>query len=320
MSFWKQTQVIDDLNGLARCTESNELRTVQAIRLAGQGFRGSTVDPNFWTSTVVGTGTVTQSNGLQILSTGVTANSSAKAVSTDISRFIGHNENEYTGIVVFGDTGTANNTRRWGAFNGTDGAYFKLSGTTLSVCTMTGGVETAVASGSWNGNQTVPTLTNLNMYRIQYQANLVIFFINGVVAHTLTATSLWSSNMNLPILHDNVNSGGSTTNVTMSLASAVIYRLGPVETQPKYFHGTTAATTVLKYSTGTLHRICLNTSPSTSAQTVTVYDNTAGSGTVIAVYTGQSNVQGGSIEYHLTFNNGLTVVSTGTWDYTVVYQ
>lgn len=315
-------QISDDLGFKARCTPAFELRVVQPYRLAGGSISGSTLDPNFATGSVTGSGSISQSNGVITIATGTTANSTAKVQSTDIGRYVDKSANVYGSLLAMGDTGTTNNTRRWGAFNGTDGCYFKLSGTTLSVCTMKGGVETAVASSSWNGSQTVPTLTNYNFWAIEYRLDFLIFEIGGVVAHSISAASgTWTNVTNLPIFTDNVNSGGSTTNVSMSATAAAIYRLGPLETQAKYFHDTGAGTHVLKYSAGTLQRVVINTSISAGSTTITMYDNTSASGSVIASVVFQSNAQPVCLEYHIPFNTGLTIVTTASgWDFTVVYE
>lgn len=321
MSYFKQIEVIDSQGNLAQVTQSGSIAVTEPIRLAGQVCSGSQLDTNFWTATPTAGGTATQANGLQVLSTNTTANAAIQVVSTSKARFIGQSENQYVAQIMMGDTGTANNVRRWGVFDGTNGAYFKLSGTTLYIATVQGGVETAVASTSWNGVQTVPTLTALNTYKIEYRLKTVLFYINGALSHTVTGNALWSNASTLPIWHDNVNSGGSTTNVTMSIGTATIYRIGPLETQPLYTHITGAGTTVCKYSAGLLHRIVINTLPSSGSNTLTLYDNTAGSGTVIAVLTGGSTGGPVSIEYQVSFNTGFTVVSAGTaWDVTVIYQ
>jgi hypothetical protein len=79
------------------------------------------------------------------------------------------------------------------------------------------------------------------------------------------------------------------------------------------------ATSTIKSGAGTLYAICINTKGA-SANTMTVYDNTAASGTVIALIDGTSDRDhqyGGGI----AFTTGLTIASaTGTGaDYTVVY-
>lgn len=80
--------------------------------------------------------------------------------------------------------------------------------------------------------------------------------------------------------------------------------------------GTT--TTTVKSGAGYLHLITINTKGA-SSNTLTVYDNTAGSGTVIAVI--DTTVAPGPFGFNCTFQTGLTLVSaTGTGaDLTVSY-
>lgn len=86
-----------------------------------------------------------------------------------------------------------------------------------------------------------------------------------------------------------------------------------------YARISTNATTAVKSGAGELHSICINTKGAT-ANTATVYDNTAGSGTIIAVVDTTSNV--GCLTYNLGFATGLTIVTaTGTApDMTVTYR
>lgn len=86
-----------------------------------------------------------------------------------------------------------------------------------------------------------------------------------------------------------------------------------------YAHISTAATTVVKSGAGVVHTITVN-NLGTVASTTTVYDNTAGSGTVIAIINtlaGQT-----SYIYDVAFATGLTLVTTGTVapDITVSYR
>ena len=68
------------------------------------------------------------------------------------------------------------------------------------------------------------------------------------------------------------------------------------------------ATTVVKGSAGMLHSVQVNTKA--NGGTATVYDNTAGSGTVIAVIdTSLSNSAGNTLTYDVAFQTGLTIVT-----------
>lgn len=86
-----------------------------------------------------------------------------------------------------------------------------------------------------------------------------------------------------------------------------------------YSHIATATTTTVKSGAGDLHSITVN-SKGTVASTITVYDNTAGSGTVIAVI--DSLNLGGAFVFDIAFATGLTLVTTGTVapDVTVSYR
>lgn len=78
------------------------------------------------------------------------------------------------------------------------------------------------------------------------------------------------------------------------------------------------ATTTLKIGKGWLRGVTINTKGA-SANTLTIYDNTAGSGTKIATI---DTTVGGEFNYDLQFNTGLTVVmATGTAaDITVTWK
>lgn len=82
-----------------------------------------------------------------------------------------------------------------------------------------------------------------------------------------------------------------------------------------YANLTSAATTTIKSGSGILEKIVINTGASST--TVTVYDNTAGSGTKIA--TAATTTQG-TLSYGCRFGTGLTVVTSGAADITIVYR
>jgi hypothetical protein len=86
-----------------------------------------------------------------------------------------------------------------------------------------------------------------------------------------------------------------------------------------YKHVVNAATTTVKAGPGYLDRIVYNSG--SSAATLTLYDNTAGSGTIIGVVTlSASENTPSAVVYNVTFSTGLVVVSTGTVDCTIVFR
>jgi hypothetical protein len=76
-----------------------------------------------------------------------------------------------------------------------------------------------------------------------------------------------------------------------------------------------AATTVVKSGAGELKLIVVNT---TAAGAITVYDNTAASGTKIATL--KASVVEGTYEYDVSFSTGLTIVTAAASDITVAYR
>lgn len=86
-----------------------------------------------------------------------------------------------------------------------------------------------------------------------------------------------------------------------------------------YTNITTATTTVVKSGSGTLHGVTINTK-GTVASTATIYDNTAGSGTKIAVI--DTLNLSGAFFYDANFSTGVTIVTTGTIapDITVMWR
>lgn len=87
-----------------------------------------------------------------------------------------------------------------------------------------------------------------------------------------------------------------------------------------YAHLNSTGTTTIKSGAGILRRVVINTKGSAS-NTFTIYDNTSGSGTVIAAIDTVNGVSG-HFEYNVAFSIGLTVVgATGTSaDITVIYE
>jgi len=87
-----------------------------------------------------------------------------------------------------------------------------------------------------------------------------------------------------------------------------------------YAHLNSTGTTTIKSGAGILRRVVVNTYGSGS-NTFTIYDNTSGSGTVIAAIDTVNGVSG-HFEYNVAFSTGLTVVdATGTSaDITVIYE
>ncbi len=326
MTIFKYPQLRDQYAYTSDNTPNSELITTNKLRLVGEIFEGTTIDSSFWANRV-STGTVAQTGSEMVLTSGTAAAQYAELWSVQRAIWVTGSSNKFRAQLRFGDSGTTNVARRWGVgwVSGsassviTDGAYFKLDGTALSVNTMRATTETSVASGSFNGTYTAPTLTNNNVYEILYTLSKVFFLINNVIVHTATfSTTHWTSGtINFNAFAD-VNNSGASAAVTMTMRAMNIARLGLENTVPTYKRITGATTTTLKLSGGFLHAIVVNSAGSDC----TVYDQTTAAVPLIGIInTTKANGVVGGIEYHHPFYNGLVIVTTGAGtDITVIYE
>lgn len=307
----------DDSGFTSYNTPNGERISVPVYRLVGENFNDNTLDANFWTAAIGTGGTVAPTNGEVTLSTGTTANNAVSLQSAQNGRFIAGAPHKVNIALRLGDTGTVNNTRRWGAFTSgpTDGAYFQLSGTTLSLVTCNTGSCVSVSNGSFNGDagSTVTLDTNTHTYEIVFTHDMVYFYIDETLVDTQTfSTTPWTSTMNLPIRLENTNSGGSTTNVSMYTVEAVLVRLGLPHTQPvSYFQSGTTAGVTLKLGAGTLHGCII--SNVTVNSVVTLYDSRTATGTVLwsSGAMGAQTIPFDLDFKNVEFSNGLTETITG---------
>ena len=97
-----------------------------------------------------------------------------------------------------------------------------------------------------------------------------------MLIHTLSpSSSPTTSNLNLPIRFTNTNSNGSTTNVSLSVWTAAVRKLGNSIARPVYRHLSGAGTFILKISPGTLYTLVIGK----AGGLVSVYDNDTGAAT-----------------------------------------
>lgn len=88
-----------------------------------------------------------------------------------------------------------------------------------------------------------------------------------------------------------------------------------------YKNITTGTTTAVKSGPGILAALTIN-APVASA-TITIYDNTAASGTKIATITLPSTITSDTpvtLNYNVAFATGLTIVTSGSTDLTISYR
>lgn len=292
------------------------LRTITPFRSVGITFGGSTKDTNFWTETVTGSGAITQSGQLT-LSTGTTANSTVKYQTIKKARKVVGVTNQFRCTAGLTTDAQLNNIRRIGPYDANDGFFLQSNGITMQVVSRKGGVDTAISSGSFNGNYGLiwtPVVNTLYRLVIDYTAGSAKFFVNGTLLHTIQNTVAgYTNTLNFPVTMENINSGGNTTNNIFIVQFACILRLGALLTEPNWKYIGTNTTTVLKYSSATLNSIvnCDN------AGTVTIYDNTSATGDSILIDTAKVL---GPIELGLPMSNGITIVTAGNAKIIVKYE
>lgn len=88
-----------------------------------------------------------------------------------------------------------------------------------------------------------------------------------------------------------------------------------VEQRFSYTYISTATTTTVKSGAGFLHSITVNGG---TAGTIIIYDNTAGSGTIIASFDSTNALA--TYTFNVSFGTGLTIVTSAATKITVSYR
>lgn len=306
-----------------RMTPIGDLRVAQPYRVVGTVFFNS-VDTRFWTVSNSGAGSAAGvANGIATLTSGTANNGYGVIRSVRSGRFIFAHPMQFRAAVRVPDTTELNNTRYFGTFT-TSGATtpangfafeFNGSGALTLKCYNGGAVSYSATSGAFNGEVTSYTLdSNVHAYEIMYFIMGAWFFIDGVLIHKFTpTTSMLSGTFDLPITAISLNSASGTESADLEVWSANIARMGRDLTMPvSYYHaaGTTAGVT-LKVGAGSLRHLVIS-NVSTNAN-LTIYDNTAASGTVLFTTGGMpATTQPFDIDLEdLAFFTGLTFAVTG---------
>ena len=311
------------------------LRTATAIKLAGHSFVGTVLDTNFWAFVHTNAASSAQANGSLTLSTGTTANAGELVNSIRIARYIAASPNYYRGNVRLPavTTGTAGyiNTRRWGAFDATNGYFFKAVQTnpevipTLSVvCRKTSSDTNTIANGAFNGDYgpSYALDNNTHTYEIYWTNKNAYFFLDNKLLHTFSgplATLVDTPSLKIGL--ENVNSGNNNANNTLVVRSSTINRLGITESRPtfKNYAGILAAT-VIKYGAGTLYKVIVNK----AGTSVTLNDDitaTTPSNPIATIDTNKTTGGIGTYTYDLDFYNGLVIAIAGSGsDVTITYE
>lgn len=304
----------------------NEIMTAPRVNVYRVESTG-TYDAALWTNVLTGTGSAGHVLGEYELATGTTANSTVKSTSVQSMRQMSGATQYYITVVRLSDLGVTNNVRRWGLYDDLDGFFYELSGTVFSVVSRKAGVDTKVAYSACNGPATATfdpatDLTKMNQFNLFFGGLSCRWQVNGRVLHSIGANTIASpltERLSLPFRYETNNSSGQTANAKILSRGVSFHRVSPAEVTPRYRMISTATTTVVRTGPGTLRRLIVNNG--SPGGTITVYDNTAASGTQIAVV----NIPGSTnnpfvLDYDLEANTGITVVTSTAVNLTVTYD
>lgn len=296
-----------------------ELKVADLVHLIGGSHEGSTIDAIRWSTTLANGGTITISGGVATLRTNITADASALLNSLKIGRFLNGAHNIYVAGIRLGDTGIANNIRRWGVFDDSNGLFFELAGTAIGIVIRKNGSDTRITS--FNGITAFVLDTNFHVYEIIYSAGSARFLQDRKLIHKYSNTSsAVCDKMGLKLGAENKNINGATDDIILDVRGSAIYRFGSQNPRPIFRRISTAETAVvLKIGPGTLQRVIINKKGLASA-TLTLYDGIDATGTIIAIID-TNDTAGGYLEYNGDFNIGLTFTSTSNpGDITILFD
>lgn len=138
-------------------------------------------------------------------------------------------------------------------------------------------------------------------------ASVIALLKGGLTGLGTTADAAWST-------------GNGTEIALLKTVATAALSTDPVQTfaSNSYFNITSNAPNTIKSGAGTLMSITTN-NPGTT-EVLTIYDNTAGSGTKIGTIS--VGTAATTLTYNVAFGTGLTIVSSGagTGDWTVSYR
>lgn len=326
-----EVTIIDRSKLRVRVSPLGEMMVNQPFRLAGVPFVGTTVDVKFWTAATSGAGSAaTQAGGVGTVSSGTANSGYGQFSSVQAGRFMFAHPIHFRAAVRIPDTTEAACTRRWGAFSIStvtpqDGHYFEVSPTgVLSVVSVTGGTATAVPSTSFNGRVSGYSLDDkVHAYEIVYFTMGVWFYIDNTLVHTtIPTTAPLTATLDVPATITAVNSASGTESGSVTMWNAILERIGrPLTEKTSYYHATgQEAGEILKRGSGVIHSLEISSVSVNSV--VTIYDNTAASGTIIwASGTMPAITAPFSVKLDLPFWTGLTlVVATADCSLVAIYE
>lgn len=286
------------------------LKSSNEYHLAGSIFSGSILDTNYWqytggaskASINLGTLSLVQSPDTAILN------------SAHPARYIAYKSNYFKCNMVF-DGVLNNGVKRWGAFDTDGGVFFEVSDI-VKIVTRLQGNDTVVNHQNFNGSQMILD-NNPHIYEIHYSEEQTKFYQDRILIHAIGNFIPALFKLTLRVGLQNI---GNTSNSTMIVKSANIFSFEKTEMEPEVFNDNQPnVTKTLKYSTGTLQRIIINTSGDT-ASWITIYDGLDTTGKKMAKIS--MSITPTTLVYNFIFYTGLTIEtsSQSPGDFTIVYD
>jgi hypothetical protein len=156
---------------------------------------------------------------------------------------------------------------------------------------------------------------------IEWGPKGVFWYLNGELLHKIGSGPLVAK-LSLPIAYENINDNGEDSDITFEIAAGATTRLGDISTQKNYVYqsGQTAGV-VCKYGPGDLHGLVVSGVANNSD--ITLYDNTAASGTVMWNSGAMgAQTQPFSLDFGgIPFSDGLTLlIEDASSTVTVIYE
>ena len=309
------SEIIDSQGNRALVGKNWELRAAKIVRLLWSWFVATTLDTNYWTTTLVNWGTVTLWQTIANVTTNTTSWWSATLETVKPALFNAITSNRFHGHFLC-DFGILWNNREIGVGDASNGLFFAFKNTSFGIIIRKAGTDRFIPYDKFN--KFVLTIDNkFHALDIEYSNFEIDFFIDDKLVHkeTITTTSLIAS-LQLKIRIKNTNNTGVITNVNIQATGVSVYRIGEIESAPVYLNIVWAGTNTLKLNAGILRAIMINSGAWTSA---TVYDSITWAWiTITTLITAAAATW--LPDWWIFFNNWLTIVTVGAVNITVIWE
>lgn len=308
-----RTRLYDlQLNAEHAIAPTGAFETAELIRLIGGNFEAGTLPSVTWNTNLVGSGTITTTDGELILATGVTANSEAEVDTTNRAEFTTATFNK--AHLAFGndDFSAVDVIREWGMFDPVDpiisgdGVFFRNTAGAITLVRRKSGVDVeSVTEASFNntlGNTFVKD-NNIHIYEIVYNAGNINFLQDRKILHTMVSISsaaYETVHLKLGARVENIN--GNTVNNILRTRGFSCSRIGSVGAEPDSITLNAPGTVLLKNSPGQLVSVIITDSGAGGA-VLDLYDDVAAVGTPIVSLDLTSDLI--SLPFDRRLNNGL---------------